>query len=102
MLGLRLPVDLGLRTQTIEDRLGDIVGFRSHFMTETHRRLAFCGRWGYKGPGLTHFVFEGRWHENRLYAKFVEQPNAAARRVVQWAPAAGLAPTVVGTNGPNH
>ena len=34
-----------------------------------HRALAFYARRGYQDHGLTHFVFEGESHENRVYAK---------------------------------
>jgi diamine N-acetyltransferase len=34
-----------------------------------HRALAFYRRRGYADCGLTHFVFEGERHENRVFAK---------------------------------
>ncbi len=34
-----------------------------------HRALAFYGRRGYQDHGLTHYVFEGESHENRVCAK---------------------------------
>ena len=43
-----------------------------------HRALRFYLRRGYKDHGLTHFVFEGESHENRLYAKVIEPPKSAA------------------------
>lgn len=39
-----------------------------------HRALAFYARRGYQDCGLTHFVFEGESHENRLLAKAVAPP----------------------------
>lgn len=42
-----------------------------------HRALVFYGRRQYKDHGLTHFVFEGESHENRLYAKLL--PAAGGR-----------------------
>lgn len=42
-----------------------------------HRALAFYARRGYRDHGLTHFIFEGESHENRLLAKPLMAPSAA-------------------------
>jgi len=34
-----------------------------------HRALRFYGRRGYEDHGLTHFIFEGESHENRVFAR---------------------------------
>lgn len=44
-----------------------------------HRALAFYARRGYEDYGLTHFVFDGESHENRLYAKRLGTPSVASR-----------------------
>ena len=42
-----------------------------------HRALAFYQRRGYQDFGLTHFVFEGESHENRVHAKHLPTASAA-------------------------
>ena len=42
-----------------------------------HRALAFYLRRGYQDFGLTHFVFEGESHENRVHAKHLPTASAA-------------------------
>jgi len=41
-----------------------------------HRALAFYLRRGYQDFGLTHFVFEGESHENRVHAKHLRAEGA--------------------------
>ncbi len=42
-----------------------------------HRAVAFYLRRGYQDYGLTHFVFEGESHENRVHAKHLGTASAA-------------------------
>jgi diamine N-acetyltransferase len=44
-----------------------------------HRALAFYARRGYQDHGLTHFMFEGESHENRLVAKRLATPLTRGR-----------------------
>lgn len=43
-----------------------------------HRALGFYASRGYTDAGLTHFVFEGETHENRVLAKRLVQPALAS------------------------
>jgi len=72
---------VGTRLLAEAERLAAVAGSQVLWLTpwvHNHRALGFYARRGYNDFGLTHFVFEGESHENRVYAKHIEPSSAAA------------------------
>ncbi len=65
---------VGTRLLAQAERAAALAGASVLWLTpwvHNHRALAFYARRGYRDHGLTHFVFEGESHENRVLAKAI-------------------------------